>query len=449
MRRRLHVRLVVRALMAAVLTASACLGVAPAASAQQVAFEDVVSGLKSGEARVRLESLRLLRSAGYLAAVPAIAPLMADPDQRVQAAAVEAIVSLYLVDENYTRSYAQGQVKEKGATLPLYAFIQGTGATVANVPPAAVIRGLIEAAGSANTGTRFDAAYALGVLGGPLVGQGRFPDSRAAANSLLAILRESDPTMRLAATHVLGRLMGAANRHPAGNAELAAQRTEIGDQIVGGMNDPDAMIRLSSTGALGEMRYDRAVQSLTDRYVYYKEGPEAMAALDAVARIGHPGSLPLFLAQLGHQDAQVRRLAVEGIARTADADAIARMESRTAEDQAAVVRRARAFGRATRGDYSQLATLVEGFTSSLLESDTFDYLIELGAPAAAGIASFSSHKDARVRAGVVEVLGVIGARSSLGVIEGLMRDRSAVVAAAARRSQMRLVPRAEASPRVP
>lgn len=449
MRRRLHARLVVRALMAAVLTAPVCPGVARAASAQQVTFENVVSGLKSSEARVRLDSLRLLRSAGYLAAVPAIAPLLADPEQRVQAAAVEAVVSLYLVDESYTRSYAQGQVKEKGATLPLYAFIQGTGATIANLPPAAILRGLVDAAGSANKGVRFDAAYALGVLGGRLAAQGQFPEGPAAVDRLMAILREPDPTMRLAATHVLGRLMGAASRNPAGNAELAAQRTEIGDQTVGGLNDPDAMVRLASAGALGKMRYDRAVQSLMDRYDYYKEGPEAMAALDALARIGHPGSLPMLLAQLGHQDAQVRRLAVEGIARAADADAIAQMESRTAGDQSAVVRRARAFGRATRGDYSQLAMLVEGFTSSPLESDTFDYLIELGAPASADISSFSSHKDARVRAGVAEVLGVIGARPSLGVIEGLMRDRSAIVAAAARRSQMRLVPRAEASPRVP
>ena len=446
MTRPLRARIILRAAAWTLAALSALLVAAPAL-AQQVAFEDVAANLKSPEPRVRLDALTLLRDAGYLEAAPAIAPLLSDPDDKVQAAAVEAVVSMYLVDERYTREYGKDLIREKGATLPLYAFVQGPGATIPNLAPAAVIRGLMDAASSPNMRTRFDAAYALAVVGRPLVLQGQFPDGRVAANRLVAILHEPDPLMRLAATHALGRLMGAANRNPTANPELTAQRVEVGDQIVVGMNDPDADVRLSSMGALGEMRYDRGVQSLTDMFTYYKKGPEAMAALDALAKIGHPGSLTVFLAQLGHREAHVRRMAVEGIGRIGDKDAMAQMESRTSGDQSPFVTYARAFAKARNGDYSQLPKLVDGFKYSLLASDTFDYLVELGAPAATELAAFSTDKDAKVRAGIAEVLGIIGSQQTLGVIEVMMRDRSDLVAAAAERSQKRLTPRAKALPR--
>ncbi|HNV03357.1 MAG TPA: HEAT repeat domain-containing protein [Vicinamibacterales bacterium] len=414
---------------------------------RQVAFEQVVESLKSPDAKARLGAIQLLREAGYLEAAPAIAPLLADPDDRVRAAAIEGLVSMYLVDERHTREFGRGLIREKGATLPLYAFVQREGVTIPNLAPPEVIRGLIGAAASPNLRIRFDAAYALAVLGRPLVRQGQFPDGRAAVNALMAILREPDPLMRLAATHALGRLMGAARQSPGASPELTAQRTEVGDQIVVGMNDPDEDVRLASMGALGEMRYERGVQSLTDLYNYYKKGVEGMTALDALAKIAHPGSLPVFLAQLGHREAHIRRLAIEGIGRTGDEAAMREMESRTGRDQSPYVTYARAFARALNRDYSQLPKLVEGFKYSLLESDTFDYLVELGPPAAAELAALAANKDQKVRAGIAEVLGITGSQASLETLAALAADRADLVAAAAERSQKRLVPRDRAAPR--
>lgn len=420
---------------------------APRVPGQQVAFEDVVASLKHPEAKARLDAVQLLRDAGYLEGVPAIAALLSDPDDRVRAASIEALVAMFLVDERYTREYGRGLIREKGATLPLYAFVQREGVTIPNPVPPEVIRGLIGAAASPNVRIRFDAAYALAVLGRPLARQGRFPDGRAAVNALMAILREPDPLMRLAATHALGRLMGAAHRAAEANPELTAQRTEVGDQIVLGLNDADQDVRLSSMAALGEMRYDRGVQSLTDLFTYHKKGVEAMAALDAVAKIAHPGSLPVFLAQLGHREAHVRRLAVEGIGRTGDEAAMKEMESRTGRDQSPYVTYARAFARALNGDYTQVSKLVEGFKYSLLESDTFDYLVELGPPATAELAALSSNKDQKVRAGIAEVLGITGSQAALETLAVLAKDRADLVAAAAERSQKRLIPREKAAPR--
>jgi len=430
--------------LAVTVVAAALLAAAPV-RAQDVPFEKVIAGLKSPDPTARIGSLVLLRQAGYLEAAPAIAPLLADPDPTVQGAAVETVLTLFLVDVNYTVEFGRSIVKQKGATLPLYAFVQGPGATIANPAPPEVIRGLVHATGAPAPTVRFDAAYTLAVLARPLLAKGQFQGAAAVADCLVAILRESNPVMKEAATNALGRLFGAANLGGGASGDLESLRIEAGDLIVGSLNEPDLELRLASMGALGEMRYERAVQSLTDLFNYYKKGQEAMAAFDAVATIGHPGSLPVFLAQLGHRDANVRRLAIEGIARTGDAEAMAQAKARLDGNQSAYVGHALAFAKARTGDFSEMTKLVNGFKYSSLESETFSYLVELGASAAGELASFSTNGDAKVRAGVAEVLGIVGDQTSLGLVEVLMRDRSKLVAAAAARSQKRLVPRAGAA----
>jgi HEAT repeat protein len=419
------------------------------ARAQDVPFETVVAGLKSPEATERIRSLVLLRKAGYVEAAPAIAPLLADPDPTVQGAAVETVLTLYTVDVDYTVEMGRKIVRQKGATLPLYAFVLGPGVTIADPAPPEVIRGLVTATGAITPTVRFDAAYALAVLGRPLMLKGQFPDATNVVNGLIAILRESNPVMKEAATNALGRLLGAAVARGEPRGDLASIRTEAGDLIVGGLNEADQNLRLASMAALGEMRYERAVQSLTDLFNYHKKGPEAMAAFEAVSRIGHPGSIPVFLAQLGSGDAQVRRLAVEGIGRTRDAEAMAQMLSRAERDQSAYVGHAVAFAKALNANYGEMPKLVQGFKYSSLAPQTSAYLVELGAPAALELSAFSTNSDSRVRAGVAEVLGIVGDQTSLGLVDVLMRDRTRAVAEAAARSQKRLVPRAGAAGRMP
>ena len=432
------------------LFAAVAVAASPApARAQDVPFETVVAGLKSPEATERIRSLVLLRKAGYLEAAPAVAPLLADPDPTVQGAAVETVLTLYTVDVDYTVRIGREIVKQRGATLPLYAFVQGPGVTVANLAPPDVIRGLLAATGSIAPTVRFDAAYTLAVLGWPLMLKGQLADAPNVINALIAILRESNPVMKEAATNALGRLLGAVIRNGEPTGDLASVRTEAGDLIVGGLNEADANLRLASMAALGEMRYERAVQSLTDLFNYHKKGPEAMAALEAVSRIGHPGSIPVFLAQLGNGDAQVRRLAVEGIGRTLDVDAMAQMLSKAERDQSAYVGHAVAFAKALNTNYREMPKLVQGFRYSSLAPQTSAYLVELGAPAALELSAFSTNSDARVRAGVAEVLGMVGDQTSLGLVDVLMRDRVKAVAEAAARSQKRLVPRPGGAARMP
>jgi HEAT repeat protein len=419
------------------------------ACAQQWSFEEVVANLKVGDPKVRMEALKLLRQAGYLEGATAVAPLLSDPVPEIQQLAIETAVALYLVDEAYVNEYGQAIVRQKGASLPLLAFAVGRGATIANTPPLAVVRGLAGALVSPAAHAKFDAAYAIGVLGPPLVRKGQFPEGRATCERLMTFLRDPDATIRLAGTHVLGRLMAAALDNPSANAEILALRGDVGDLLISGMNDGDPLIKLSAMAALGEIRHERAIQALTDTLAYYKREQLGVAALDALAHIAHPASLTLFSGLLEAKDVQGRRAAVEGVARSGDKAAMSNLLVRTTREKTPLVLQAVAFARAKQGDFSQIADVVKGLRDASTSYYAFGYLIELGPPLAPSLAGAASYKDARVRATVAEVLGIIGNQASLPVLDSLSKDKDARVAAAALRSQKRLVPRAPAQPRVP
>ena len=64
-------------------------------SAQQYTFEEVASGLKHRDASTRLRAIQILKDADYAEAVEPIAAALADPDDRVQFAAIDAERSLF------------------------------------------------------------------------------------------------------------------------------------------------------------------------------------------------------------------------------------------------------------------------------------------------------------------------------------------------------------------
>ncbi|MCX6539968.1 MAG: HEAT repeat domain-containing protein [Acidobacteria bacterium] len=416
---------------------------------QEIAYEDVVARLKSPDAKVRIDALGLLAGAGYIDAVAPVAALISDPVADVQAQAIATEVSLFLADEGYTRAVANRIVKSKDARLPLLAFVQGPGATVANVPQASVMTALVSGIASSTPRVRFDAMYAVGVLGPSLVKRGQFPDAKGVVSRLLAAMKDPDPALRAASIHVLGRLYESALRDEKANQEWLAQRAEVGDLLIVAMNDPDELVRLSSINALGALRYDRAVRSLVDFCGYYKRDKLGLASLNALAHIAHPSSVSQFASAFEVNDEELRRIALEGTARIGDRAALNALLTRAAADRSPVVRQAAAFARARIGDFSDLSAIIDGFGRADLEENAFAYLVELGSAIAPSLGGAASYRDARVRAGVAEVLGIIGSVATLPALDMLARDRDRTVAAASLRSQKRLMIRKPGVPRTP
>jgi HEAT repeat protein len=366
----------------------------------------------------------------------------------VQLAAVDTLLGLFLVDEDYARKYGQSVVRDKKASLPLLAFALHSGQLVANIFPPDAIKGLVGALNSPVAEVRYNAAYALGVFGPTAARRGTVPDGRIAVERLGAMVKDPNPLMRLAATQVLGRLFEGAARNPRANADILARRVEIGDAVIAGINDTDEYVKHASLKAVGDMKLERSVQSLIDMASYYGAGTLALQSYDSLARIAHAGSLAMFSQALHSKDDRIRAYAVAGIARMADKRAIYDMETRVAKDKSKRVKLALAFSRAKNGDLSQVVTVAEGFKHDDLAGAAFDYLLDLGPTVADALAPVAAHRDANVRAGVADLLGVVGNEQSVFVVQSLSRDKNRQVAEAGVRSAKRLSPRPANAPRL-
>ena len=75
--------------------------------------------------------------------------------------------------------------------------------------------------------------------------------------------------------------------------------------------------------ALGRVRYPNAVQALLGSVrAITRKAPMRMAALEGLAGIGHPTSVSMFEELLTSSNADMRRLAVEGLARAGNREAL-------------------------------------------------------------------------------------------------------------------------------
>lgn len=140
---------------------------------------------------------------------------------------------------------------------------------------------------------RIDAAYAFGILAGRS-GRAASPQELAAAGQVLVpMIGDDDRRSRIAGARVAGRVFAApfdrSGRGPALPPGLA-------DGLFALLNRDGEVDQLVAMDALGLVRDNSAVTSLIERYYYYREqNRRALAggALEALARIGHAGSVAI------------------------------------------------------------------------------------------------------------------------------------------------------------
>src|SRR5713226_4085353 len=85
------------------------------------------------------------------------------------------------------------------------------------------------------------------------------------------------------------------------------------------------------------MRYQRSVRALTGLFEYYGKGDLSEAALAALARIAHPSSAGLFLAQIKSGNAALRTTAIEGLGRIGNRDNLVAIQTAVAAERNAQV----------------------------------------------------------------------------------------------------------------
>jgi HEAT repeat protein len=406
------------------------------AGAQQLSFEDAIARLKLPDLSARLQALSLLEESGYPEAGPPIAALLSDPDDRVQRAAMYAELGIFLGTRIETRRKV-GLVVEVRDSRPAARLFDTPWSSL----PIALVQDEVVVAMLGPTrhrdpAFRLEAIYTVGLLA-QLDGRPPTPAYKELAEGLAEGLGNPAPETRTAVARAAGRIF----RRCLAPCDMPGV-SRLGDALVHTLNDPDSRVRIASLSALGDMRWERAVQALVTAYEYYQKKPESVAYLATLARIAHSTSVPLFKAALFHRDSSFRLIGGEGLARVGGDEAVAAAAALDG-DRSAPVNVAAAFALARTGQASGVDRLVQAVDPVATRLQAQEYLIELGAAAAAPVAAALSSGSAGRRIALIEVLSVVGGAAELAAVESHQRDSNADVVAAAERAALRIKARAQ------
>ncbi len=384
-------------------------------AAEPPKFADVVRNLRNPDAKVRMSALRLLREAQYPDAVDAIAPLVNDPVEQIQLEAIQAELSFFLVEKVPERKRVGLLLEVRNRGRVAATFDLGPLAVWPKAASPALIQELLKAVDDESGRVRNEAIYAVGIVGGT-----GFPSASEA--TLVKALDHYDAEVRAAAARVIGRL----------DIKSAA------DSLIKLIDDSNRDVRFAAMRALGQTEESRAVKTLSDQLIYYGKGEGAVAALQALADIADPSSVPVFVQHLTSKDPLMRRAAAEGLGRVGDASEATALETGAGNDLSASTRAAMAFALQKLGR-NYVARLVDFLSSDDLSLQVQGYLIELGVDIEHELLPRLQEPDEIVRARVAQVLGAIGGEPSLAALEGLKgKDKDRTVASAAERALERI-----------
>ena len=400
------------------------------ALAVQVSFDQAIIDLDSSDAGARLKTVQMLKGAAYPEAAVPLAKAIADPVDEIQLEAIAAELNIFLAEKVVPRRRRGFVVEVRSAVPAETAFSRGPLAIGSRPVPADVLTALRKTVGDDNPRVGLEALYAFGALASAPGGDARRELLRSSGPELVALLGRSDPAVRYAAARVLGRVF---EKRP---GDDPIDET-VGDAVITALNDRDRVVYGAALDALGSMRYDRAVQALTDLFAYHGKGDQAGAVLDALARIANSASAPLFVAQLQSPAPSFRGIAVEGLARIGDNTKLADIQTALRSERNDGVQLATAFAAVMLSDAS-LDRLGEALVRTRLRDQARQYLREAAPGRASQFVRLVNDPDPRVRLDVVDALALGGDAAAAALVEPLVRDADPSVARAAERAVARL-----------
>lgn len=389
-----------------------------------------LADLSSADPSIRLHAAGLLRDAGSPEAAIPLATLITDSRDEVQLAAIAAELNIFLAEKIVVRRHVGLVIEVRSAVLAEPIFSSGPLAIGAAPVPREVLAALRTACHDDNPRVGLEALYAFGVLAVSPGGALRRDLLQTSGPELVAFVGSPDVTARYAAVRVVGRVF--AHRVSDGTIEPT-----VGDAMIAALNDRDSGVRRVAMDALGSMRYERAVQALTELYTYYAKGDTADAAFDAIAHIAHPSSRDLLIAGLTSKSAAVRLSAIEGLARLHATDTLNAIQAAASADRRDAFPLASAFAAAMIAN-APMDAIGAALGRPRARDQAKAYLAELAPRRSAEVVRFLQDSDPRIRADVLDAIGAGGDPAAIPSVEPLLTDPDARVAMAAERALARL-----------
>ena len=411
-----------RALVLALLLSSTApvLAQDPAPAGPRASYDQVVAQLQSPDGDARRDALRALGATSYPEAIAPISRLLIDPIDDIQLETIYTLLSFYHVEKPAVvarrRSLIVRTRERESAARRIYDL--GPYGLIPQPVPAELTNGLAQAMFDQNPRVRLEAVYGLGVMARP-------PLDGYAADALPRLLQDSVEDIREAAARVIGGLRIAT----------------AGDALVAALNDKSTRVSTAAMRALGDIKAWQSLQALTDQFTFYQgKGPRAEAAFDALARIAHASSQPVFTQQLASPTANLRRLAAEGLARSGNREAAQQAGAALAADKETDVMLAGAFAAVVGSGLASggVTTLVSALDNGAHHEQAMAYLVELGPRALPGLEQALGSQDPETRERSTMVLGFIGGEQGLALLEKARGDGDLRVVRAAERAIARL-----------
>jgi len=373
------------------------LGFSPAVIAQQqYTFEEVAAGLKHQDAGTRLRTIQILKDADYAEATVPIATALTDVDDRVQLAAIDAERSLFTT-RVVPRKKKVALIVEVRTVAGGDAAATGQLALKARSVPPELLSGLAVALRDNNAHVRAE-ALSLAALLGPVACA---PDVQRAADS--------------------------------------SSCDGIGNGLIDGINSREPVLRRAAMQALGQVRYPNAVQALSDQLSYHQNGPDALAALEGLSGIGHATSASIFEGQLTSSNADMRRLAVAGLARAGYREALGTIQEMGQTERNDGVLLAMHYANVKLGAIdASLQQLVVSLGIPALRPLALAYLLDLSTSHAQALAASLTNPSADIRRLVADILGFSRNTDVIIPLGAAAQEPDPDVAAAAQQAIARL-----------
>lgn len=212
--------------------------------------------------------------------------------------------------------------------------------------------------------------------------------------------------------------------------------TSAGPRLVDLLDSTMPDVKRDAAVTLGILRTHEALAKLQWVYENDPEQKNKEKAIEGLAFVGDPASIPVFKKALSSNAKPVRTSAAEGLARVKDPNTLPDLEKAMGEERDAGVKLALEYAITAVGKEDYLAGLVHELTSILRSDVAQAYLIELARDPKflPKLYTFLSEDDATVRKKLCRVLMFAGDQSSLNHLDRLTHDKDTEVASEAIRA---------------
>ena len=219
------------------------------------------------------------------------------------------------------------------------------------------------------------------------------------------------------------------------NSLAKIQDTSVGPRLVDLLSSSNRNVQQDAAVTVGILRTRPAVPKLQSLYENDSNRQTRQKALQGLAYIGDPASVPIFLKALYNRDASIRGYAAQGLARAKDEKPLPDLLRAAPAEKNADARLAMEFAITSLGKNDYLSSMINTLGSG--EGDTAQaYLTELARNPnfLSQLYPYLNSRDAGVRRRLCNVLLYSGNGSSIQPLEQLAHDNNSDVAAAALRA---------------